>query len=423
MDTLLYTKLSAMMFMEYAVWGAWMPVLAARLLGPLKMTGKQTGWIYSTLPLGTMISPLVAGQLADKYVDTGWILAVSHLVGAVLLFAAARIQKFGPLFVVMLLYSMFYGATIPLVNSLMFTHLKGTDIQAPSVFIWAPVAWALVGYLLSGWRMTRKAEGDGSDCLVFAAMLSVVMVVVCLLQPATPPQGGTGTPMLKAFSMLGQANFLIFILVSLVVSGMMQFYFLGTAQFMQDQGIASKAVPASMAVAQAAQALATFFLLGLLYQQVAGPKWTLVVGAACWLVMYVVYVGSGSRSLLIASQALHGLAYVFFIIAGQMFTNDVADPAIVASAQSLIILVTTGIGLFLGTQLAGIVMDRYSSEGKFHWKKIYAAPLACMLAGVIALAAGVHDPKPAAAPEPATQQEPIIAAALAGDLDMDSRRD
>ncbi|MDT8303113.1 MAG: MFS transporter, partial [Sedimentisphaerales bacterium] len=114
MDTKLYLALSFAMFMEYAIWGAWMPVLAARLLGPLKMTGKQTGWIYATLPLGTMISPLIAGQLADKYVDTGWILAVSHLVGAVLLFAAAKIQKFRPLFVVMLLYAMFYGATIPL---------------------------------------------------------------------------------------------------------------------------------------------------------------------------------------------------------------------------------------------------------------------------------------------------------------------
>ena len=53
--------------------------------------------------------------------------------------------------------------------------------------------------------------------------------------------------------MLGEPNFLIFIVVSLVVAGLMQFYFLGTAQFMQDIGIASKHVPASMAIAQAAQ--------------------------------------------------------------------------------------------------------------------------------------------------------------------------
>ena len=201
--------------------------------------------------------------------------------------------------------------------------------------------------------------------------------------------------MLAALSMLGQANFLIFILASLVVAGMMQFYFLGTAQFMQDQGIASKAVPASMAVAQAAQALATLFLLNLLYFTMIGPKWTLVVGAGCWLVMYLVYATSKSRLLLIVCQSLHGLAYVFFMIAGQMFTADVAPSAIEASAQALIFLVTTGIGLFLGTQLAGVVMDRYSVEGKFQWQKVFVVPLLCMLAGTLALAIGVGDPQPA----------------------------
>jgi MFS family permease len=70
MEWKLYFALSFVMFMEYAVWAAWMPVLAARLLGPLKMTGKQTGWIYATFPLACIFMPLVSGQLADKYVNT-----------------------------------------------------------------------------------------------------------------------------------------------------------------------------------------------------------------------------------------------------------------------------------------------------------------------------------------------------------------
>jgi NHS family nucleoside permease-like MFS transporter len=94
----LYVSLSLMMFLEFAIWGAWAPVLAARLLGPLKMTGKQTGWIYATLPLACIISPLVAGQLADRWVNTEWILAVAHLVGAGLLFIAARKTAFKGLF-------------------------------------------------------------------------------------------------------------------------------------------------------------------------------------------------------------------------------------------------------------------------------------------------------------------------------------
>jgi MFS family permease len=164
--------------------------------------GKQTGWIYATLPLASMISPLLAGQLADKYVDTRWILAVCHALGMLLLFVAARTTKFTPLFLVMLGYSMLYAATIPLVNSLMFCHLTDPRKQSPGIFIWAPVAWALVGYTLTGWRNLRKAESDGSDCLKYAAILSVIMAVVCVVQPATPPKGGEGVPVFKALSML-----------------------------------------------------------------------------------------------------------------------------------------------------------------------------------------------------------------------------
>ena len=90
-----YIRLSLVMFFEYAVWGAWAPVLAARLLGPLKMSGKQTGWIYTTLPLACIISPLLAGQLADRYLNLEWILAGAHLIAAILMIVAVRQKTFG----------------------------------------------------------------------------------------------------------------------------------------------------------------------------------------------------------------------------------------------------------------------------------------------------------------------------------------
>ena len=361
-----------------------MPVLAARLLGPLQMSGKQTGWIYATLPLASMITPLLAGQLADKYVDTRWILAACHAVGVLLLFVASRTSKFKPLFLVMLGYSALYAATIPLVNSLMFSHLTDPGKQSPGIFIWAPVAWALVGYALTGWRNLRKGEGDGSDCLKFAAILSVVMALVCIVQPATPPKGGEGVPILKALSMMSNPTFAVFIIVSLVVAGMMQFYFLGTARFLQDMGVSARNVPGIMGIAQAAQALATLFLLGLFFSKL-GPKWTLTIGALSWLLLYVAYTIRAPKAVLVASQVFHGLAYVMFMIAGQMYVNAVAPAEIVGSAQALIILVTTGIGLFLGTQVAGIVMDRSLVEGKFNWSKVFLVPLIATAAGVLAL--------------------------------------
>jgi nucleoside transporter len=388
MDWQLYVKLSAMMFLEYAIWGAWMPVLAARLLGPLKMTGKQTGWIYATLPLACIVSPLAAGQIADRYINTELILAGCHLIGAFLLFVAAWKTDFKSLFAVMLLYSLFYAATLPLVNSLMFTHLAKSNLDvgkcSPAIFIWAPVAWALAGYFLTGWRWTFKTAGQGRDCLVLAAVLSVVMAITCSFLPDTPPAKSGGTPILQAFQMLGQPNFLAFIIISIGAAGVMQFYFQGTAQFMQDMGISGKNVPAVMAIAQVTQAVVTYFLLSRFVGTI-GYKWTLTIGAACWLLLYVVYVATKPRWLIIVIQSAHGFAYVFFIIAGQMFANTLAPEEIRSSMQALVFAATSGVGLFLGTQFAGVVMDKYRIGGKFQWRQVFSVPCVIIAASVLAL--------------------------------------
>ncbi len=405
MEWKLYFALSFAMFMEYAIWGAWFPVLAARLLGPLKMNGKQTGWIYATLPLACIVSPLVAGQLADKYFNAEWILIISHLFGAVLLFIAARKTSFTGLFVVMLFYSVFYAATLPLVNSVMFYHLgkvyadeAAVDAASGKIFLWAPVAWALAGYFLTGWRWKFKTEVQGRDCLFLAAILSVIMGVGCFFMPDTPPAKADTlpgfqtvdpppveadtSPILQAMGMLKDVNFLIFIIVSIIIAGLMQFYFQGTARFMQDIGIKGKNVPGSMAIAQVVQAIATFFALGVLLNSL-GYKWTLVVGAACWLLLYLIYLLEKPWWLIILTQSLHGFAYVFFIIAGQIFTKSVASEEILSTMQALIFAATTGVGLLVGTRLAGVIMDKFKREEKFHWRQIFMVPGAIALVCIL----------------------------------------
>ena len=388
----LYFGLSFAMFMEYAVWGAWMPVLAARLLGPLKMSGKQTGWIYATFPIACIFMPLVSGQLADKYVNTEIILAIAHLLGAILMFVAVRKTTFKSLFVVMFLYSLCYAGTLPLVNSIMFHHLgkvydndDAINAASANIFIWAPIAWALIGWSLTGWRWKFKTGEKGSDCLYLAAILSVIMGVGCFFLPDTPPSGAGTAPILQAMSMFTGFNFLVFIFVSMVFFGLMQFYFLGTAPFMQDMGIPSKNVPASMGIAQAVQAIATFFLMARLLGAL-GTKWTLVVGATCWFLLYIAYVKQKPRWIIVACQPFHGLAYVLFVIVGQIFANNLASESsseITSSMQALLFAATTGVGLFLGTQFAGMIMDKFRKEEKFQWRQIFIVPGAIALVCIL----------------------------------------
>ncbi len=248
MSTSLYIKLSIVMALKFAVWGAWLPVLAARLLGPLKFSGKQTGWIYATLPLACIFSPLIAGHLADKWLNAEWILVGSHLIGAALLLVAAKQTRFAGLFIVMFLYSVFYAATLPLVNAVLFTKVPDVASQG-KVFMWAPIAWAITGYFLTGWRWVFKTAEKGRDCLFLAAALSLIMAAGCLALPATPPAGATEAPILKALAMLRDSDFLVFMILSLIITGLMQFYFLASARFMTDIGIQAKNIPAAMAIA------------------------------------------------------------------------------------------------------------------------------------------------------------------------------
>lgn len=382
-DSGTYIRLSAMMFLEYAAWGAWAPVLAARLLGPLKMTGRQTAWIYATLPIACIISPFGSGLLADRYMNTEWVLMGCHAIGAILLFLAVRKQTFRGLFIVMFLYSLCYGATLPLVNAMLFAHVGDLATQG-LVFIWAPLAWALVGYFLTGWRNFRGGDEAGADCLMLAATVSALMAVVCYMAPATPPKGMTEVPIVKAFGMLAHPDFVIFLVTSLVITGLMQFYFLGSARFMIDMGIPGKNVPATMGIAQTAQAIATFCLLGATLD-ILGFKWALTIGACFWLLMYLIYLTAKPRWLIVVSQTLHGLAYVFFVIVGQIFAGQV-DPHIPASMQALIFASTMGVGLLMGTQLAGIVMDKFSLNGQFLWRKIWIVPLMITAVATLVLA-------------------------------------
>lgn len=382
MEWKLYFALSFVMFLEYGIWGAWMPVLAARLLGPLKMTGKQTGWIYATLPLACIVSPLIAGLLADKYLNTEWIIGGSHLIGAALLFLAARSTKFKNLFIVMLAYCFFFAGTLPLVNAVLFANVSEVADQS-KVFLWAPVAWALIGYFLTGWRWIFKTGEKGSDCLYLAAALSIIMGIGCFaLLPAMQPSGTSEIPILKAMGLLKGTNFLIFIIVSMIFFGLMQFYFLGTAPFMQDMGIPAKNVPASMAIAQAVQAIGTFFLMALFLDKF-GPKWTLTIGATFWLLLYLVYIKEKPRWLIVVCQSFHGLAYVLFVIVGQVFANSQATEDIQSSTQAMLFAATTGVGLFIGTQFAGFIMDKNRKEGKFQWRKIFFIPAVIALGCIV----------------------------------------
>ena len=85
-----------MMFLQYALWGAWLPVPARYLSasiseGGLGFTGSQIGMILGLAgSIGAIVAPFIAGQIADRYFSTEKI-----LVQRVLDTGTINIAKFG----------------------------------------------------------------------------------------------------------------------------------------------------------------------------------------------------------------------------------------------------------------------------------------------------------------------------------------
>lgn len=384
-----YVSLSGMMFVEYAVWGAWAPVLAARLLGTLKLGGRKTGWIYATLPIACIVSPMISGHLADQSINAEILLAASMSAGALFLFLAARQTEFRPLFVMMLLHSFFFASTLPLCNAILFAATSDIATQG-AVFIWAPVGWAASGHLLSVWRMTRKQGTDDRDCLFLGAGMAAIMPLVALSLPSAPPGGAAAAPVFQTVGMLADPSFALFIGASLAGIGLMQFYLIGTARFLQDKGFPGKLVPGTMAIGQVAQTLATLFLLAPILGAI-GFKWSLVLGAGCWFVLYCIHIFCTSRTLLAIAQGLYGIAFMFFALIGMIYAEAVAPAEIRSSVQAMFFVATNGFGFLLGTQFAGRAIERATSNDIVNWASFWKLP-AIVLAGILAVLIAFFDP-------------------------------
>jgi nucleoside transporter len=390
-------SLAVMMFLQYAIWGAWSVALSGYLEKELGFKGLGLALIYNALPLMSLIVPFTAGQVADRFMPAQRALALFHLLGGLLLFGLAFQRELLPMTALMLGYTFFYAPTLALSNSVAFRNLKDPEIEFGPIRVWGTIGWIAANLLVTFVRSNFQSLQWGIiDMFALAGGISVLAALLSLTLPHTPPAKESSDPLAftKAFDLLRDPNYRIFFIIALIVATELPLYYVLTFPFLQLAGsvvgITSENLPTWMTIAQVAEIFTIAFMLPAVLP-IWGVRKTMLLGIFAWPARYAVFALAWAMHqqapwtvwLAVASLALHGFCYVFFFVVAFIYTDMVAPRDVRSSAQALINVAVLGVGMLIGGFFAGWLKDFFTEGDVTNYTMVFLVPtVITVLAGI-----------------------------------------
>ena len=92
----------------------------------------------------------------------------------------------------------------------------------------------------------------------------------------------------------------------------------------------------------------------------------LMLGMLAWVARFTLFSAAsmtGAFWMIMLGILIHGICYDFFFVTGQIYIDKKTSPAIRGQVQGLLVLLTQGVGFFLGTQLSGAFVNAYGENG------------------------------------------------------------
>jgi len=397
-------QLSAMMFMQFFIWGGWFVTLSPFLTNNFNASGSTQAMIFSTQSWGAIIAPFIIGLIADRFFNAEKILGVLHIIGAILMFQMYNADSVGVFYPYVLIYMILYMPTIALVNSVSFKQMNDPEKEFSNVRVFGTIGWVVAGLLISylfNWdSKTNAAGGLLKNTFLMTSIVSLMLGLFSFTLPKTPPTKNTGGKIslreiigLDAMKLLKDRNFFIFFISSILICIPLAFYYQVAPDFISNIGVRNPT--GKMAIGQISEIL--FMLLLPVFFSKFGFKRTILVGMAAWAIRYVLFAFGNAGELsfmLLIGIALHGVCYDFFFVSGYIYTNSKAGEKYKSAAQGLITLATYGVGMLIGFAIAGMITDSYKISDKvFDYKMIWLIPSAIALAVFLIFAVFFKDEK------------------------------
>lgn len=386
-------RLTLMSFFQFFVWGAWLITIATYYftspMGAGMDAGKKFGDIFSTLAISSIFMPAIVGIIADKWLDAEKLYGILHILYGLILFYVPQVHDADTLYYVILAAMVCYMPTISLSNSISYTILKREGHDVIKVF--PPIrVWGTIGFIVAMWITNLSDSKANSNQFYIAAVAAIALGIYSFTLPKCPPQRSISKGAsiieqlgLNAFKLFAKYKMALFFIFSMFLGAALQLTnmygdtFLDDFKKIPEYGPDSFVVKYSTIIMSISQISETVFILTIpFFLKRFGIKKVMLFSMLAWVLRFGLF-GYGNPEeglwMIILSCIVYGMAFDFFNISGSLFVETTTDSSIRSSAQGLFMMMTNGIGAFLGSRISGRIIDSYYTlpNGDRNWHDIW----------------------------------------------------
>jgi MFS family permease len=328
-------------------------------------TPGETADCCATQALATLVAPLLAGHIADRWLAPERLLMICALLAGIDLWVLADLTTPGAVFVAMLIFWLLCWPMLMLGATVAFSHLERPDRQYGPVRMWGTVGWMLAGWIVTLWMHAPlgwlRPASDPADFLRLGAIFELLLAAYIWTLPPTPPdrQAPRGAAPVAALKLLTGRAFAIFGICYIGVAVTLSMTSQGTPLLLEELGLPRARLAATLTIAQVTEMLSLPLLPMFLLR--FGIRGTMILGLGSWMAALTLLAIGRPLGLVMSSLVFNGLLITGFMVGGQLFVNRSVGPGLRASAQGLLTFLN-GVGMLLGHKLVGWVRDAASGE-------------------------------------------------------------
>lgn len=382
-------RLTAMSFFQFFVWGAWLLTIGTYCLNAKGWTFPQFGAIFSTLAISSLFMPALTGIIADKWINAEKLYGILHILYGAILFYVPKVNDPDTLYYVIFAAMICYMPTISLSNSIAYTILKREKYDVIKVF--PPIrVFGTIGFIAAMWTTNLSGSKDNANQFIIAAVAAIALGVYSFSLPKCPPPRSISKNAgiieqlgLKAFTLFGTYKMALFFIFSMMLGAALQLTNMYGDSFLSGfervpEYADSFVVKRSTIILSISQMSETLFILAIpFFLRRFGIKKVMLFSMLAWVLRFGLFAygdpSPAGTTLIILSCIIYGMAFDFFNISGSLFVETTTDSSIRSSAQGLFMMMTNGVGAWLGSVISGWVIGKYFilADGNSDWQGIW----------------------------------------------------